>query len=43
MQLWEMLKEKLEQLNKTQLVTDVRNWINDLIANIKTKADNNDK
>lgn len=33
-----MLKDKFEQLNKTKFVTDVRNWINELIDNIKNKT-----
>uniref|UniRef100_A0AC34GRS3 Uncharacterized protein n=1 Tax=Panagrolaimus sp. ES5 TaxID=591445 RepID=A0AC34GRS3_9BILA len=44
LKLWEILKEKFEHLNKTKLVTDVRNWINELIENIKnkTKSENSD-
>uniref|UniRef100_A0AC34Q6G5 Uncharacterized protein n=1 Tax=Panagrolaimus sp. JU765 TaxID=591449 RepID=A0AC34Q6G5_9BILA len=33
--LWEMLKEKFEVINKTQLVTDIRQWFAEIMANLR--------
>lgn len=37
LKVWDMLKEKFEQVSKTQVVTDVRTWFDELISNIRGK------
>uniref|UniRef100_A0A7E4ULF9 LRRNT domain-containing protein n=1 Tax=Panagrellus redivivus TaxID=6233 RepID=A0A7E4ULF9_PANRE len=39
MKLWKTLKTKLEELNNTPFVTDVRKWVGETIANLRAKLE----